>query len=188
MTALNATTVSKRSVVRRAIAVAAVAAGAALALSGCGAGQISQTASQQSAVNGNNADIGKLALRDVRLLTPPSADYTNSAGGKAVLAFTVTNQSGSVDDQLTSIKSDLGDVKLTPATVDVPPLKAVVAAAPGKVATDSPSGDAIVLVEVTGLRRDVSPGLTYPVTFNFKENGTVAVSVPVDAGSTPAAS
>ncbi|RMI29355.1 hypothetical protein EBN03_26215 [Nocardia stercoris] len=173
---------------RRALAVAALAAGAALALSGCGAGQISQTASQQSAVNGNTADIGQLALRDVRILTPQSADYTNTSGGKAVLAFTVTNQSGSVADQLTSIKSDLGDVKLTPATVDVPPLKAVVAAAPGKVAADTGSGDAVVLVEISGLHRDVTPGLTYPVTFNFKQNGTVAVSAPVDAGSTPAKS
>ncbi|MGW4769468.1 hypothetical protein ACWEO2_15675 [Nocardia sp. NPDC004278] len=38
------------------------------------------------------------------------------------------------------------------------------------------------LIEITGLTRDITPGLTYPVTFNFKQNGTVTVQVLVDAG------
>ena len=47
MTALKAITASNGTKVSRcAIAVAALATGAALALSGCSAGQISQTASQ----------------------------------------------------------------------------------------------------------------------------------------------
>ena len=39
----------------------------AAALSGCGAGQISQTATQEPAVNGNQATINNVALRNVRI-------------------------------------------------------------------------------------------------------------------------
>jgi hypothetical protein len=179
VTALKATTV-----------VAALAAGAALVLSGCGAGQISQTASQVAAVNGNSANIGKVALRDVRILVPSpaeGAEYGNVKGGKAVLAFSAVNTGGTVADELTSITSDLGTVKITPAGPALPPDRTLVAAGPQHGASASahpstaPAGESEpVLVEITGLTKDLSPGLTYPVTFNFKENGTVLVNVPVD--------
>ncbi|WP_019931622.1 hypothetical protein [Nocardia sp. BMG111209] len=213
MTALKATT-----------AIAALAAGAALVLSGCGAGQLSQTASQVSAVNGNSANVGKVSLRNVRILLPGSEEYTNAKGGKAVLAFSAVNGSGAAPDELTSITTDLGAVRISPATPELPPLQALVAAGPeaghagatpaasssasatptagaaasstaGASATTSapaaaakPSAEAntenrTVLVEITGLTKDITPGLTYPVTFNFKDNGTVLVNVPVDAGS-----
>ena len=41
-----------------------------------------------------------------------------------------------------------------------------------------------ILIEITGLTKDITPGLTYNVAFNFKQNGTVQVQVPVDAGTT----
>ncbi|MCX4093517.1 hypothetical protein [Nocardia sp. alder85J] len=214
MTALKATT-----------AVAALAAGAALVLSGCGAGQISQTASQVAAVNGNSANVGKVALRDVRILLPASEEYTNAKGGKAVLAFSAVNSGGSNPDELTSITTDLGTVRLTPSNPELPPLQALVAAGPqaghaaapaatptgvsatptstptagaaassttaapatgsGAPAAAHPAGEnpAPILVEITGLTKDVTPGLTYPITFNFKDNGTVLVNVPIDAGA-----
>ncbi|WP_342760934.1 hypothetical protein [Nocardia terpenica] len=216
MTALKATTASKsprRGATRSAIAVAALAAGAALALSGCSAGQISQTADQVAAVNGNTANVGQVALRNVRILLPQSEEYTNAKGGKAVLAFSAINNSGSKADELTSITSDLGTVKITPANPPMAPLQTVVAASPqvgvaaaapstssaapttASASSATPQAEAAggaehpanpeskpLLVEITGLTKDVTPGLTYPVTFNFKENGTVLVNVPVDAG------
>ena len=51
MTALNKPT-------RRVATAVALAAGAAIALSACSAGQITQTASQVAAVNGNSANVG----------------------------------------------------------------------------------------------------------------------------------
>ncbi|GAB2716675.1 hypothetical protein [Nocardia thraciensis] len=234
MTALNATTASKAPrraprKPRRAVAVAAIAAGAALALSGCGAGQISQTASQVAAVNGNSADVGKVALRDVRILLPQSGQYTNAKGGKAVLAFSAVNAGESKSDELTSITSDLGPVKITPGSPQLKFQQTVVAglqaapageqaghgdehaaptstaaptssAAPTTAAPSSATASSAahpeglgaaehpaepgkpILVEITGLTQDITPGLTYRVTFNFKENGTVQVDVPVDAG------
>ncbi|MEV5652693.1 hypothetical protein AB0L57_30965 [Nocardia sp. NPDC052254] len=212
MTALKATTASNATKVsRRALAVAALATGAALALSGCGAGQISQTAHQVAAVNGNAATIGNMALRDVRILLPQSEEYTNAKGGKAVIAFSVINQGSARADELVSVTSDLGQVKITPEKPQLAPGQTVVAAGPAATAGSAPTSSAAptsapehgataneegagtadqpadpdahpILVEVTGLTKDVVAGLTYGVTFNFKDAGTVAVQVPVDAG------
>nr|WP_063709828.1 hypothetical protein [Nocardia transvalensis] len=222
---MNATTASKAP--RRALIIAAVAAGAALALSGCGAGQISQTASQVAAVNGNSANVGKVALRDVRILLPQSEEYTNAKGGKALLAFSAVNDGETKIDELTSITTDLGTVKITPSNPELKFQQTLVAAGKSAQAAEhgeqhatpsasaTPSGSAApttsasstttgaagahqpeglgaaehpaepaqpILVEITNLTRDITPGLTYQVTFNFKENGTVQVHVPVDAG------
>lgn len=225
MTALKATTASNvTKVSRRAIAVAALATGAALALSGCGAGQISQTAGQVPAVNGSAATVGNVALRDVRILLPQSEEYTNAKGGKSVVAFSAINEGSSKTDQLVSITTDLGQVKITPATPELIPGQTVVAASPeaakaaqagaenaspttgaaqptSSPATPTPEHSASprqegagspdqpadpnahpILVEITGLTKDIVPGLTYGVIFNFKNAGTVQVQVPVDAG------
>lgn len=231
MTALKANTASKaprRAVRRSAVAVAALAAGSALVLSGCGAGQISQTAEQVSAVNGNTANVGAVALRDVRILLPQSADYTNTKGGKALLAFSAVNSAPDKTDELSSITTDLGTVNITPADAALAPGRVLVAGAPkampqsastsaaptssatptsgsaAATSTAAPTGSATpqaaattsaqkpsagastpIVVEIDGLSKDITPGLTYPVTFNFKEAGTVLVNIPVDAGTTP---
>ncbi|MFJ9363277.1 hypothetical protein ACIRRA_02510 [Nocardia sp. NPDC101769] len=198
MTALKATTASKSR--RRAVTVAALAAGAVLALSGCGAGQVSQTATQVAAVNGNAANAGSIALRDVRFLLPQTEEYNNAKGGKAVLAFSAVNLSDSTTDELVSISTDLGQVKIadkieikpsTTVVADKPTAKdAAAAAAMHEQNAGEPASDKAidpnakpVLIEVTGLTKDVTPGLTYPLTFVFKEGGTVVVNVPVDAGA-----
>lgn len=220
MTALKAVTALKKAR-RRMVPVAALAAGAAIALTGCSSGQISQTADQVAAINGNHADIGKIALRNVHIVFPAQGtEYNNTKGGKAVIALSIINNSPSVPDELTSLTTDLGTVKITPAagqsTVKLAPQQTVVAATkPVKAA--APTGDSHgaapttsaaptsakpdahgtdlaeatpdpeahpILLEITGLTRDITPGLTYNVAFNFKQNGTVQVQVPVDAGAT----
>ncbi|WP_460722223.1 hypothetical protein [Nocardia heshunensis] len=199
MTALKATTASKPR--RRAVTVAALAAGAVLALSGCGAGQVSQTATQVAAVNGNSANVGSIALRDVRFLLPQTEEYNNTKGGKAVLAFSAINLSDSKTDELVAINTDLGQVKLADK-VELKPSSTVVANLPtakdaagaaavhdqneGQPVGDKATDPALkpILIEVTGLTKDVTPGLTYPVTFVFKQAAeTVLVNVPVDAGA-----
>ncbi|MEU6187058.1 hypothetical protein [Nocardia sp. NPDC047038] len=210
---------------RRMVTVAALAAGAAIALSGCGAGQIAQTAEQVAAVNGNHADVGRIALRNVHIVYPSEGTaYNNAKGGKALIALSIINNGESVPDELTSITTDLGTVKITPASgksvVELAPQQTVVAASqPVKreaastttsaapttsagaptsaprsaaptttaeshgspAAAEDPEANPI-LIEITGLTKDIAPGLTYNVSFNFKQNGTVQVQVPVDAG------
>lgn len=228
MTALKAVTAPKGAR-RRMVTVAALAAGAAIALSGCGAGQISQTAQQVAAVNGNHADVGRIALRNVHIVYPGEGTaYNNAKGGKALIALSIINNGESVPDELTSITTDLGTVKITPASgksvVELAPQQTVVAANQPVKHESTPSSSAApttsaaaptaaprsaapttaadshgagahgsqpaatdpetnpILIEITGLTRDVTPGLTYNVSFNFKQNGTVQVQVPVDAG------
>ncbi|MFF0541826.1 hypothetical protein ACWEVD_30215 [Nocardia thailandica] len=206
MTALKAVTAP--SARRRMVTVAALAAAGAVALSGCGAGQHTQTSSQVAAINGNNADIGQIALRDVQIVLPPagSADYALTKGGKAVIALSIINDGEIVTDELTSVTTDLGQVKITAPGGDpafkIAPQQTVVAgkpatsaatggtddhhgtpapsAAPDKPATDPEAKPGSI--EIQGLVKDIVPGLTYTVTFNFKDAGTIQVQVPVDAG------
>ncbi|WP_348536636.1 hypothetical protein [Nocardia carnea] len=198
MTALTAVTaanpVASTRRRRRLVPVAALAAGAALILSGCGAGQVSQTADQVAAINGNSADAGEIALRNVHLVYPGSATHNNTTGGQAALALSIINTGETVADELTSVTTDLGTVKITPADGDkisIAPAETVVVSTPSAGAETHTTGETIsteggetttAQIEITGLTQNITPGLTYDVTFNFKENGTVLVQVPVDAG------
>ena len=197
------------------VTVAALAAGAALALTGCSAGQISQTATQVAAVNGTRTDVGQIALRNLHIVYPAQGtEHNNSKGGKAIIALSIINDSPSVPDELTSITTDIGTVKITPAhgkpTLELAPQQTVVAApesgpaaASATPATTAPGSEAKptegqeagaaqdpeanpALIEITGLTEDITPGLTYHLSFNFKQNGTVQVQVPVDASAAPA--
>ena len=99
-----------------AVALAACGLSAAFVLSGCSAGQISQTATQQPAVNGTLAWVGDptsgIALRNLHLRAPQTSDYVRP-GGDAELLFVAVNESAEKDDRLVSITSSVGTVSLT---------------------------------------------------------------------------
>lgn len=197
MTALNAATAAKPvspTRRRRLVTVAALAAGAALILSGCGAGQVSQTADQVAAINGNTADIGAIALRNVHIVYPGNGSPANTTGGQAALSLSIVNTGETVTDELAGVTTDIGTVKITPAQGDklqISPSETVVVSTPAAGAETHTTGETIhteggstehARIEVTGLTKNIVPGLTYDFTFNFKESGTVVVQVPVDAG------
>ena len=176
---------------RRVATIVAVAAGAALTLAGCGAGQISQTANQAPAVNGNSADTGAVSLRDVRVLYPHEDEYTNKKGGKAAVAFSAINNSESDVDKIARISTSVGSVTITPSGTELKPQRTLVAAGPDaktdestKPAENAESDPATapILVEITDLNEDLGPGLTIPVTFDFEKAGSVEMRVPIDAG------
>lgn len=73
---------SQKSTVARG-ALAIVAAGAAMGLTACSAGQITQTAEQAPAVNGVHAKEGHIAVNDVTVVL--------DADGKPSLKFTASN-------------------------------------------------------------------------------------------------
>ena len=89
---------------RRASVGLAACGLAAAALTGCGAGQVSQTATQEPAVNGINAQAGDVSLRNVHLRAPQQADYVE-AGSTVELLFVAVNGSTEADNKLTSITS-----------------------------------------------------------------------------------
>lgn len=188
---------------RRVATAIALAAGAALTLSACSAGQISQTATQTAAINGNNANVGSLALRNIHLVYPDTEEYSIEPGGTAILSFTVVNESNENDDRLVSIATDYaGSVSISEqagsreipaqgslAAVADPDSDAdtdAVREAQAQEDTGTTEGSTVpvdvLLVELEDLNEGVRPGLTFPVTFTFEKAGSVVVEVPVDAG------
>ncbi|WP_137723176.1 copper chaperone PCu(A)C [Prescottella subtropica] len=180
MTALNA------SPTRRVATALALAAGATLVLSACGAGQISQTATQVAAVNGNQATDANIALRNVHVVYPNSEEFSLEPGGSAQLAFTAVNLSEHETDRLKSIKTDYaGSVTITDeaGSLAIKPQQALGAGNPDvQVPEEAPEHVSLIDVTLEDIREGVRPGLTFPVIFTFENAGDVTVQVPVDAG------
>jgi len=77
--------------------------GLTLGISACSAGQQAQTASIQATVDGANADIGPIALRDIKLAYPDGGRYTK--GSSARLEFVAVND-GDQSDELVDVRTD----------------------------------------------------------------------------------
>ncbi|APU12421.1 MULTISPECIES: hypothetical protein [Actinoalloteichus] len=83
---------------------AALAAGLALVVSGCSAGQITQTSRKEPVINGINGDVGDMAVRDAQLLFPVGEDHFYPAGSSIPLSMTLVN-TGRTTDRLVEITS-----------------------------------------------------------------------------------
>lgn len=166
------------------IGLAACAAVASVVLTGCGAGQSSQTATQEPAVNGAAASAGNIALRNVHLRAPQTSDYVQP-GSDVELLLVAANNSADVNDKLLSITSDVGEVTLT-GDGTVPAGGVLVIGEPdGQLkALDAAERADAVKAEV-GLTKPITNGLTYEFTFNFEKSGQTTVAVPISAGETP---
>ncbi|MFD4293527.1 hypothetical protein ACFWQG_09935 [Rhodococcus sp. NPDC058532] len=181
MTALNAST-------RRVATAVALAAAAAISLSACSAGQISQTATQVAAVNGNYANQGDISLRNVHIVYPDSAsEHSLEAGGTVALAFTAVNESEFQPERLTKITTDKAASVTIAGEVGgrvIKPQTALSAGTPDATVTDDGEQieSDIILVTLNDVAETVRPGLTVPVTFTFERSGEITVDAPVDAG------
>lgn len=155
-------------------------------LSACGAGQISQTATQVAAINGNQATSGDIALRNVHVVYPNAEEYSIEPGGTASLAFTAVNLSESKSDRLTDIKTDYaGAVTIDEldGTLEIKPQASLGAGNPDvTVPAEAPEHVSLIDVTLEDIREGVRPGLTFPVIFTFENAGDIVVQVPVDAG------
>ena len=79
----------------------ALAAAAAL-LSGCGAGQVSQMAAMEPAINGNKVTFNNVALRDIRMQATQTGDFLQP-GRTVDLVLVAVNRSPSTPDRLVEI-------------------------------------------------------------------------------------
>ena len=104
----------RRVLTRFAPAVAGL--GIAALLVGCGAGQITQTDTQQSAVNGASGQVGMIAIRGVELQFPDNPQGVYAPGADATLVVTIAN-TGINNDQLLSVSSPAA----TSVTIDGSP-------------------------------------------------------------------
>ena len=96
----------------RLFAASAGLAACGLIITGCSSGQISQTADQESAVNGSTANVKNIALRNVHLQAVQTGDYLKP-GRTVELVFAAVNTSADVNDKLLGITSDVGSVSIT---------------------------------------------------------------------------
>lgn len=88
------------------VPAAALGLAAMLGVVGCGAGQVTQTSSMEPAVNGNTAQLGQIALRDVLVTFPEGGSY--EVGDDAPLTLAIINV-GAADDELVSVTSPASD-------------------------------------------------------------------------------
>lgn len=169
----------------------AVAIAAVTALTGCSSGQVTQTARQVSTINGASADLGDLALRDIRILYPSGGTY--AAGSTAELVLVVVNRALETDT-LVEVTGDFFDSAALPSSgssASATPsatLSATPTDAPTQASLDTPVPAQGSLqfgtsdypsIELTDLSEDISVGQTVSVTFVFEKAGEVTVDVPV---------
>lgn len=152
----------------------------AAALSGCSAGQQSQTATMQPAVNGSAADLDHIALRNIRIRAQPTR-YAVEPGQTVDLALVITNQSPLTTDALVAVTSDIGAVTLVGNTA-IPVRGVLIVDNPnrmvqaGALAAVKPTNTATATVMLT---KPISSGLLYEFTFRFRHAGETTVWVPV---------
>src|ERR1700730_6770135 len=164
--------------------LAACGLAAAVALSGCGAGQVSQMATQEPAVNSPSVNVGPIALRNIHLRAAQSTDYVQP-GRDAELLFVAVNGSPDVDDKLVSITSDVGTASLSGDTT-IPANGVLVVGTPeGQPAPLENAGRAEGAKAKVALSKPITNGLTYKFTFAFEKAGETTVAVPISAGAAP---
>jgi hypothetical protein len=173
---------------RRSATVAMLAAGGligAVALTGCSAGQVAQTAMQQSAVDGNQAVINNVALRNVRIQALQTGDFLRP-GATVDLVLVAVNQSPDITDKLVGITTDIGKVTVTGDPV-LPASGVLFIGGPNsqhKKAVDAVE-DAHSVKATVALTKPITNGLDYDFTFNFEKAGSVSVAVPISAPDGP---
>lgn len=126
---------------------AVVATGAvlgALALAGCGAGQITQTSSQLPAVAGANAGVGAIVVRDAYIEFGEQVQGANiyPRGGAAPLKMSIVN-TGIQPDRLVSASSPAAASVAITGDAEVPPGRVLlIEGAPAAPAPAAPSASA----------------------------------------------
>ena len=164
--------------------VAACALATAVALTGCGVGQVSQTATQEPAVNGTGAPVGDITLSNIHLRAAQSTDYVQP-GRNVELLFVVSNGSPDTDDKLVSISSDVGAVTLT-GDGTVPAGGVLVVGTPDGQISPLENVEAAETAEATVvLSKPITNGQTYNFTFDFERAAQTEVPVPISAGESP---
>jgi hypothetical protein len=159
---------------------------ATLALTGCGAGAISQTASQASAVNGATGQVGNLLVRNATIDFPPNAAPTAGAvyqpGGAATLSLTLVNN-GAAADKLVAVTSPVAGAGQVTGDATIPAGSTV--SVGNNVGTDSQAlAGRTIAIKLSGLVGPIRAGLTYPVVLRFQNAGVLSVDLPVGEPTT----
>ncbi|MDT5166053.1 MAG: hypothetical protein QOC88_2947 [Mycobacterium sp.] len=179
--------VSRSRSSRRSAKLAVVASGAligAVAISGCSAGQIAQTAMEKPAVDGNQATVNNVALRDVHISARQTGDYLRP-GATVDLVLVAVNQSPDITDRLVGITTDIGKVTVT-GDATLPASGVLFVGQNGQTQKSDKAVESGNTVKATiALTKPITNGPNYDVTFNFEKAGNISVAVPISAPESP---
>lgn len=188
---------------------------AALALTGCGAGQVAGTAQQQAAVAGNNTTVGPIAVRDAVIAfaeQPVQGGAVHARGGDAPLSMTIVNE-GTEADRLVSASSPWASSVEIAGTTEIPAGRSIVvegaapevltpttgiptsgapstptatpSATPSAEPTGEPAATEGTQIVLTGLLDDIRAGVSYDVVLVFERAGEVRIQAPVGSTEEP---
>ncbi|MGY1804873.1 copper chaperone PCu(A)C [Blastococcus sp. SYSU D00922] len=147
-------------------------------LAGCsalrtGPSSYEHTRFQLDSVDGR---IGPLRLLSVSIASPGTRGSFHVAGDSAALLLTIAND-GEDEDELIGASSDVADEVVLRDGDDPPDADVAVTVPPGGVAVVRDVAGAHL--ELTGLQERLRSGLDVPVTFEFRDAGSLTLSVPV---------
>ena len=153
---------------------------AAVAITGCGAGQQSQMTTQEPAINGSAATKGNIALRDVTLRAVQLGAEI-APGTPVDLTFVAVNTSPDDPDRLIRVTTDVGQVALTGKT-DIAPAKTLLVGTQPAGETMSVGNTAKAVLTPS---EPIQNGLNYTFDFEFANAGKISAIVPISAGEAP---
>jgi periplasmic copper chaperone A len=149
-----------------------------LVLAGCGSGQAGSPNLDRARIELASVDgqVGQLRLLSVAIASPGARGSMHIAGDSAAILLTIAND-GKAEDVLTGASADVAEhVVLRNGDASPDP----------RVEVPVPPGEVAVLSEVTGphlelsrLRETLRSDFSVPVTFEFRDAGSVTLKVPV---------
>ena len=139
---------------------------ASLALSGCAAGQYSQTADQVAAIDGANGTVGDLTVLNARMAPTDGEGYP--AGSSARLLLWISNDSLNPDTLSGVTTSAAKSVRIVGDPI-----------IPGQTLADFATDDGTKVI-ITGFLQDQYYGQSIPMTFSFATAGTLSLNIPIE--------
>lgn len=166
---------------RRKLGSAVLGLGAALLVTGCGAGQITQTDTQVAAINGASGQAGSIAVRNAELAYPGHVQPpAYLRGTDAPVMMTIVNQGGSADE-LVSARSDAATNITIQGSSTIPADSALAIGPTAPTAGQQLHGEMVL----QGLTREIRPGQTVSTTLTFRDAGQVQLEIPVQVPEEP---
>jgi copper(I)-binding protein len=173
----------------RFAALALAASAAAVVLTGCGAGQITQTATQIAAVNGESGAVGGLRVSNAVLEYPEGAGYW-AEGSDVSLRMAISNNGGK-DDQLQLVSTAVSaEPRITGDKAIVARRTLTVGTAPagstGEADAAADAGDVgKATIVLTDIKQNLYPGMVVRMTLTFRNAGPLELRMPIAAPQHP---
>ena len=142
----------------------------------CGAGLDAQTTQVKSTIDGSNADLGSLAIRNMRVDTPPIKGFVEP-DSSADIFLSIVNGGSNVDQLISASSPAAAEIAIprTDAPRAEPEVGGTLLLPPNRTTTHGPS---TTHLRMDGVRGKLYAGQFVSVTMRFQVAGVVTVNVP----------